>query len=226
MGEQISKLLIATVLPLSDVLFNFGAAGIMSSLLYFTYHKTHSGTVYSKHFNYALMIIIFVVTLMMAVIQGNPTLSVGLIGALSIVRFRTVIRDSRDIVFLLWSVVVGILCGYSEYRLAAIGSLVVCLGLLFSGSIKNSDSFLVIIKFNHEARELLVNTISAMFEGKEILRFENSGVQENCDEYFYEITAVMLEKVEMVNQSCEEVLFKIQGVDSVKVVRQEDEIRQ
>lgn len=225
MGEQTSNLLIATVLPLTDILLNFLAAAIISILIYWTYLKTHSGTLYSKHFNHSLIIVIFVVTFMMAVIQGNPTVSIGLIGALSIVRFRTVIRDSRDIVFLLWSIVVGILCGNSEYRIAAIGSFVICLGLLLSGSIKNSDRFILSIKFNQEATEMLVNTISAMFEGKEVLRFENRAVQENRDEYFYEVSAGMLKKVEMVNKSLEEVLFRIQGVHSVKVIRQEDEIR-
>lgn len=226
MGEQTSNLLIATILPLTDILLNFLAAAIISVLIYMTYLKTHSGTLYSKHFSSSLIIIILVVTFMMAVIQGNPTVSIGLIGALSIVRFRTVIRDSRDIVFLLWSIAAGILCGNSEYWIAAIGNFVICLGLLLSGSIKNYDRFLVIIKFNQEATEMLVNTISAMFEGKELLRFENRAGQENCDEYFYEVSAGMLDKVEMVNKSLEEVLFKIQGVHSVKVIRQEDEIRQ
>lgn len=226
MGEQTSNLLITTVLPLTDILLNFLAAGIISTLLYMTYLKTHSGTLYSKHFNHSLIIIIFVVTFMMTVIQGNLMVSIGLIGALSIVRFRTVIRDSRDIVFLLWSIAAGILCGSSEYRIAAIGSFVICLSLWLSGSIKNNDRFLVIIKFNQEVTEMLVNTISAMFEGKELLRFENKTAQENCDEYFYEVSAGMLEKVKMINKSLEDVLFRIQGVHSVKVIKQEDEIRQ
>ena len=74
----------------------------------------------------------------MTVIGNNIALSLGMVGALSIVRFRTAIKDSRDSIYIFWTIIVGICCGVGDYMVAAIGSTVTFLVILMLGMIKTT----------------------------------------------------------------------------------------
>ena len=88
-------------LTLTDVVINFLAACIISILIYTSYRISHSGAVYSQRFNVSLVMLVLVTTLVMNVIGNNIALSLGMVGALSIVRFRTAIKDPRDTAYIL-----------------------------------------------------------------------------------------------------------------------------
>ena len=72
---------------------------------------SHRGTIYSKKFNVSLVVLTVLTSMVMTVIGNNVALSLGMVGALSIVRFRTAIKDSRDTVYIFWTIIVGICCG-------------------------------------------------------------------------------------------------------------------
>ena len=78
----------------------------------------------------------------MSVIGNNIALSLGMVGALSIVRFRTAIKDVRDTAYIFWCIAVGICCGVSEYFLVGVGSLVIFLVLLLLGAVHSDDVYL------------------------------------------------------------------------------------
>ena len=84
------------------------------------YRFSHSGAVYSARFNVSLLMMTLITTMIMNVIGNNISLSLGMVGALSIVRFRTAIKDTRDTAYIFWCIAVGICCGVSYYALAAI----------------------------------------------------------------------------------------------------------
>ncbi|MGH7493843.1 MAG: DUF4956 domain-containing protein [bacterium] len=89
------------------------------------YRKTHSGVAYTRSFFLTLMMIAPIVTMVMLAIGSNVALSLGLVGALSIIRFRTVIKDAKDMTFLFLAIGIGLCCGANAWMVAVIGTLVV-----------------------------------------------------------------------------------------------------
>lgn len=92
--------------------------------------KTFTGVLYSRNFNITLLSMTMATTLIIIGVTSNVVLSLGMVGALSIVRFRTAIKDPMDTFYIFWSIAVGILCGAGQIPLAAIGSLIIGLVLL------------------------------------------------------------------------------------------------
>lgn len=213
-------------LTITDVVINFLAACVISILIYTSYKTSHSGAVYSHRFNVSLVMLALITTLVMNVIGNNIALSLGMVGALSIVRFRTAIKDPRDTAYIFWSIAVGICCGVSDYLIAGIGSFIIFMFLILFGVVRDNERILVIVKLKSEALEALENNMSSIFEGKAILRVENNSVEDENAEAIYEVSDKQWRKAEKVNGTCIKVLSGIPGVRSVSFVRQDDEINQ
>lgn len=94
-------------LSFQDMILHILVAALLSVVIYVSYAYTHSGTAYSKKFNVSLMTLTVLTATVMTVIGNNVALSLGMVGALSVVRFRTAIKDSRDTVYIFWTIVVG-----------------------------------------------------------------------------------------------------------------------
>lgn len=114
-------------------------ATIIGFIIYASYYISHTGAVYSKKFNVSLVMLTILTSMVMTVIGNNVALSLGMVGALSIVRFRTAIKDSRDTAYIFWTIIVGICCGVGDFIVASIGSVAVFLIMLILGRIKNDN---------------------------------------------------------------------------------------
>ena len=125
-----------------DILLNI----VLAAVLGFFIFLSHRGTIYSRKFNAFLVILAVLTGTVMTVIGNNIALSLGMVGALSIVRFRTAIKDSRDTVYIFWSIIVGICCGVGDYAVACIGSAVTFVVILLLGCIKSDNRMLLIIR--------------------------------------------------------------------------------
>ena len=213
-------------LTLTDVVINFLAACIISTLIFTSYKISHSGAIYSHRFNVSLVMLALITTLVMNVIGNNIALSLGMVGALSIVRFRTAIKDPRDTAYIFWAIAVGICCGVSDYLIAGIGTFIIFLFLILFGFARDNERILVIVKLESNALEALENSMASLFEGKAVLRVENNSVTDNNAETIYEISDEQLKKSEKMNGTCVKILSNIPGVRSVSLVRQDDEINQ
>ena len=123
-------------LTVQEILLNIGMSALLGFLIYISYFITHSGTIYSKKFNASLVVLTMLTGVVMTVIGNNIALSLGMVGALSIVRFRTAVKDSQDTVYIFWTIIVGICCGVGDYSVALIGSAGVFVVLLVLGFIK------------------------------------------------------------------------------------------
>ena len=115
---------------LADTLIALGLAFLLGLFIYFVYKKTYLGVMYSRSFGVSLVAMTMISTLIILAVTSNVVLSLGMVGALSIVRFRAAVKDPLDIVYLFWAVGVGIVLGAEMFPLALIGSLVVGLVLL------------------------------------------------------------------------------------------------
>ena len=136
---------------LVDSILGLVSAFIIGLFIYFIYKKTFNGVVYSHSFNISLIVMTLATALVIMGISQNVLLSLGMVGALSIVRFRTPIKDPMDLMFLFWSVVVGILCGAGFIPLAVIGTLVIGIVIiLFQHKIVVENPFLLVVKYGFE----------------------------------------------------------------------------
>jgi hypothetical protein len=113
------------------ILLSLLLAFVLGQVIAWVYYLTHSGLSYSRSYVQSLILITVVVAMVMAVIGNNIITAVGLMGALAIVRFRNVVKDTRDIVFIFSSLVVGMACGSHRYLTAILGTAVLSLIALY-----------------------------------------------------------------------------------------------
>jgi len=113
-----------------DTLISLVLAFGLGMFIYFVYKKTYLGVMFSRSFGVSLVAMTMISTFIILAVTSNVVLSLGMVGALSIVRFRAAIKDPLDIVYLFWAVGVGIVLGACMYPLAIIGSLIVGLILI------------------------------------------------------------------------------------------------
>ncbi len=109
------------------ILLSLLLAFVLGQVIAWVYYLTHSGLSYSRSYVQSLILITVVVSMVMAVIGNNIITAVGLMGALAIVRFRNVVKDTRDIVFIFSSLVVGMACGSHRYMTAILGTILLSL---------------------------------------------------------------------------------------------------
>ncbi len=198
------------------------AASIIACFIFLSYKLSHDGSIYSKKFNVSLVALTIVTTTVMIVIGNNIALSLGMVGALSIVRFRTAIKDSRDTVYIFWTVVVGICCGAGDYLVAGIGSAFAFVLLLVFGRIKNDNRILIIIRAARTNEEKIAALIFKRYMRKANLRVRNT--TDDTVELIYEISKKNLEKGERTGGSVSDEIYALGGVEYFNTVMQNDEI--
>ena len=138
-----------TKMPIETVFLILVIAFIVAMIIYLTYKNTYTGVMYNPRFNVSLVMITMVTTIVMVVIGSNISVSLGMVGALSIIRFRTAVKDPRDTAFIFWGVVSGLACGTQNYTIVLAGSIVICLVLfIFKKIVAGDDKYLLIIKGN------------------------------------------------------------------------------
>lgn len=210
-------------LTVEQIALNMAVALALGLVIFLSYRFSHSGAVYSAKFNVSLLMLTMVTTMIMNVIGNNIALSLGMVGALSIVRFRTAIKDSRDTAYIFWCIAVGICCGVSYYALGAIGTGFIFLMLLFMGSVKSNDRYLLII---HADREECVKEIEELilrqYKGKASLRVANR--TKGHLEYIYELSSRVIEAGKKNGIDPVESLNDIDGVYRVNMVCQNEEM--
>ena len=208
-------------LTTENIIFGFVAAVIISLVIYISYRFSHSSAVYSAKFNVSLVMLTIVTTLIMSVIGNNVALSLGMVGALSIVRYRTAIKDPRDTAYIFWAIAAGICCGVQDFVIAGIGSGVIFLIMLIIGNVKNNDRFLLIVRGEKKAADEARTVIESSFDNKAKFRVENS--TKDTVELIYEVSQKVLDKTKK-RANVSEALYKVEGVESVNLVCQNDEI--
>lgn len=209
-------------LSLQDALMNFAVALGLGIVIFLSYRYSHSGAVYSARFNVSLVKLTLITTLVMNVIGNNIALSLGMVGALSIVRFRTAIKDPRDTTYIFWCIAVGICCGVSDYMIAAVGTGVIFLFVLMFGAVKANDRYLLIAHASSQAQAEIENAVLVTFAGKATMRVKNT-TRENV-EYIYELSGRLLDKTKKKGLSITDRLYEIEGTQSVNLVCQNEEI--
>lgn len=123
-------------------------------IIYLVYRFCYRGVVYSDNFNVLLVMITTITGFIIMTISSNVVLSLGMVGALSIVRFRSAIKDPLDIGFLFWSIAAGITAGAGLYFVAVLGTvLIAVIYIVFSMFKKSKRNYLLIVHYNDSAED-------------------------------------------------------------------------
>ena len=175
---------VTTVELLMSLLMSF----LLGSFIFLIYKKTFQGVLYQRSFNVSLIVITMVLTLIIMIIKGNLILSLGMVGALSIVRFRTPVKDPMDLVFIFWAIAVGIANGVSFFHISIVGSIVITLVLLAMSkrNLSNDNPYLLIIKVkkDNDAQEKIIETVNQLVD---ICHLKSKTVTSDHGEIIFEV---------------------------------------
>ncbi|MDO5847542.1 MAG: DUF4956 domain-containing protein [Methanocorpusculum sp.] len=156
---------------LTDMVICMVLAFIVGLFIVFIYKKSFSGVMYSSGFVISLVAMTLITTMIILAIGSNLILSLGMVGALSIVRFRSAIKDPLDIIYIFWAISVGIVLGAGFIPLAVFGSLFVGIMLYIFSSRKPRDKpYILIVNCADEKAETSVNELLATSVKKTVLR--------------------------------------------------------
>jgi len=205
-----------------DTVIGLAVALVIGLFIFIIYKKTLTGVMYSSGFALTLVGLSLVTTLVIMAVTSNVVLPLGMVGALSIVRFRTAIKDSRDTVYIFWSIIVGICCGVGDHAVACIGSAVTFAVILLLGCIKSDNRMLLIIRAHRSKQEPIKAQVYKLFRAKATLRVENT--TEDTVELIYEITQTLLRRAEQTTPDIPGSIYSLGSIDYVNLVMQNDEV--
>ena len=209
------------------ILLRLAMAVVIGAFIFLSYRLSHEGRIYSRKFNVSLVAMTVITTTVMVVIGNNIALSLGMVGALSIVRFRTAIKDSRDTIYIFWTIVVGICCGAGDFWVAGVGSAFTFLVLLLFGRVKNDDRLLLIIRSARVNEEKIEALVFLYYSRKANLRVKNT--TETAVEFIYELSRRTADRAAKASKggarkSITDALYEIGSIEYCNIVTQNDEI--
>lgn len=208
---------------LEDLLLRTGAAVVLGFVIFLSYWLSHSGTIYSQKFNVNLVVLTVLTASVMTVISNNIALSLGMVGALSIVRFRTALKDARDTTYVFWAIICGICAGVGQFVAAGVGSAAVFVVLLALGRIRNDVRTLVVIRAARSSSLAIEGKVFAYLGSTAQVRVKNT--MPETVELIYEASRGDLDRAQRENErSFVDSLYDIGGVEYVNIVAQSDEI--
>ncbi len=196
-----------TNMPLKNLIVVMATSVVFSVLIYFMYKWCFRGVVYSSTFNVTVALMVVITAMIVATISSNTALSLGMVGALSIVRFRTAIKDPMDLMFLFWSVAAGIGIGAELYHVVIIGNIVVALAFLVYSNIKNKKQvYLLVMSYGADVDETVEKELGVVTHVLRSKIIKNGKVELTVE--------LNLKKGEQTPANLE----KINGVDSVSLI--------
>ena len=137
-----------------DVLLALGLSFVLGLFIFLIYKKTYQGVMYSDSFGVSLIAMSMITSLVIIAVTSNVVLSLGMVGALSIVRFRTAIKEPMDIAFLFWAIAVGIVLGAGLLPLAIIGSVIIGIIIVIFSTRKIGDTpYILVVSCENEETE-------------------------------------------------------------------------
>ena len=204
------------------VLLSLLLAFVLGQVIAWVYYITHSGLSYSRSYVQSLILITVVVSMVMSVIGNNIITAVGLMGALAIVRFRNVLKDTRDIAFIFCALVVGMAAGSHRYLTAILGATMLCLIALYLhftdfGSHEPHNGFLRFSLRGPLGADHPIPRILSRFCGSfSLISVQDSGFGGPA-EYAYQILIRNIAK----NEELVAELEKVEGIENINLTMQE-----
>lgn len=164
-----------TAVSMFDIVLTLLLSFGIGLFIFLVYKKTYRGVMYSAGFGTTLIALIMITSIVILAVTSNVVLSLGMVGALSIVRFRTAIKDPLDIAFLFWAIAAGIILAAGMIPLAVIGS--VCIGLVllvFVNKSTNTHPYIVILSCTDHEAEIKATEFLAKYVTKHTVKSKSA----------------------------------------------------
>ncbi|WP_312441017.1 DUF4956 domain-containing protein [Lacrimispora sp.] len=164
----------AASFSITDIIAALGISFVIGLFIFMVYKKTYIGVMYSSSFGITLIAMDLITTLVILAVSSNLITSLGMVGALSIVRFRTVVKEPLDLVYLFWSITTGIIVGAGLIPLAVIGSIAIGLVLFVFVNRKSADTpYVVVINCDDENAETQSTSMLKNHTKKHLVKSKN-----------------------------------------------------
>ena len=174
-----------TAVSVTDMALSLALSFCLGLFIYFVYKKTYSGVMFSRAFGGALLGMTMITTMVILAVTSNVVLSLGMVGALSIVRFRTAIKEPMDIAFLFWSIAAGIVLASGMIPLAVIGSIIIgIIMILFCNRKAAEKPYIAVISCADAAAEKMVAEYLNSHTGKTVVKSKSArkdGIELSCE---------------------------------------------
>jgi len=206
-----------------DIILSLLLAFVLGQLIAWVYYATHTGLSYSRSFVQSLILITVVLSMVMTIIGNNIITAVGLMGALAIIRFRNILKDTRDVAFIFISLAVGMACGSQRYMTAIVGTLILGLIVIYLyltgfGTHQPHNGFLRFSVRGHIGPDHPIPAILKRFCGSfTLISAQDSGFGTAEVEYAYQL---MIRNVAM-NAEMLSKLKEIEGIENISLTMQE-----
>ena len=201
----------ALELTIPDILLNLLVVLILSLWVLLIYKLSYQSNVYNKSFAMSLPVSALVTTMVIMAVSSNVILSLGMVGALSIVRFRTAIKNPLDTIFMFWAIGIGITIGANMTLLAVLSSVIIGLSILFVQALELFNSpYILIVSLEKEYDEKkLLEAVKKLYPKFQV---RNKSLQLDNSEYTFELRG----KKDLSNKI--DTLKEIQGVVTVMLL--------
>lgn len=208
---------ISTDMPTSQVVVTLLITFLIGLYIYFIYRMVNNSSLYDRSFHTAMAVISVVTAGIIIAMQSSIVISLGMVGALSIVRFRTAVKDSMDLLFLFWSIGEGIICGAGLYEIAVIVALMVTVGILVLEYIPivKRPYLLIINSSDTEIEDRLKGTIDSLCKNYKV---KSRNLKKTGLDMVFEIRTD--KEKELLNA-----VAKLDGVVNVSLLSHEGEVR-
>lgn len=220
-GEDIFRYLTEThgAYTLNIIAFNMVVTTLLGLFIFFVYKKTYNGVMYSQSYNLTLVVITMTTAMIIMLIGSNLAISLGMVGALSIVRFRSAVKEPRDLAFLFWAIGAGLSAGTGAFLIAAIGSLFIAALLFIFGKATHKDSLYLLVLRGKYLQPKAAEDLLKDYGIKYKLRMQNIG---SCS---IELTYEIFLKKQKANLILEELrINKELGSEEINLVSYSGEI--
>lgn len=206
----------STVVSTKEVVVCLGITGILALYIFFVYRFMTRKEFYNKNFNIAVAVLAVVTASVILTLQTNVAISLGTVGALSIVRFRTAVKDPMDLVFLFWSVAVGIICGAGYAEIAILTSLALTVGIFFLNAIPvaKAPMLLVVNASDYEAEAKIIDVVKKYSKTNKV---KSRNLRPNSLDIIIEVRAK--EEAELVQG-----IMKINSVTAASLMSHDGEV--
>ena len=186
---------------------------ILGALIAFIYRRNYRGVMYSNNFALTLVMMTLITAPVVLCIRNSIALSMGMVGALSIVRFRTAVKDPLDTAYMFWALTTGILLGAGQFLLTAVTVVVIGLMLTLLVNLRSraASSYLLVVRLNEDADRPLAQFVNSMRSQKlKSKNFSSSGI-----EVTYEVTTekpdALLNRIRSIHGVADATLVSYQG---------------
>lgn len=176
-----------TAVSITDMCIALVLSFFLGLFIFIVYKRTYAGVMFSQAFGGSLIAMTMITTMVILAVTSNVVLSLGMVGALSIVRFRTAIKEPMDIAFLFWAIAGGIVLAAGMIPLAIIGSVIIGVILIVFCNRKSAQKpFIAVISCDNGKTEEAVSAY--LKENAEMMAIKSKSAQKGSIELTYEVT--------------------------------------